>query len=217
MNKVLLFLISFSTTISIGQVSYDFSEPLPVDEIKCTTVSFSNFGLYESENHETYYEFNPEGIWIVTTIYSSIAKETIRESSKYVVRNGYIFGVIKNDSLPCVLENDRYYFGLKNRDQVIGGASLNVLKKMGRNSYVLNFYEKGAFTPSLLVFLDKTLTIQHFDYETGTTQFSQIKQQTNKQTEGMNYITLTPSIKEWNELDKKMLFGPKISYLFKSN
>jgi hypothetical protein len=208
-----LFLLSFSTIFqSFGQVSYDFSEPLPIDEKSIISVSSSDFGTYISENNETKYVFDYQGIWIETIIFSSISKETIRESSKYVVRNGYIFGVVLNDSLPCVLENERYHFGLKNKEQVVGGNSLNVLKKFNSSSYILNFKENGGFTPSLLAFNGKNLTIQHFDYETGTNQFSTIIIQSSKKIDGMNYITLSPSKKEWIELDQVKLFGSKYIY-----
>ena len=209
-----LFLLSFSTIFqSFGQISFDFSEPLPIDEKSITSVSSSDFGTYISENNETKYIFDSQGIWIETIIFSSISKETIRESSTYVVRNGYIFGVVLNDSLPCVLDNERYHFGLKNKEQVVGGNSLNVLKKFNSSSYILNFKENGGFTPSLLAFNGKNLTIQHFDYETGTNQFSTIIIQSSKKIDGMNYITLSPSKKEWKELDQVKLFGSKYIYL----
>ena len=211
-----LFLLSFSTIFqSFGQISFDFSEPLPIDEKSITSVSSSDFGTYISENNETKYIFDSQGIWIETIIFSSISKETIRESSTYVVRNGYIFGVALNDSLPCVLENERYYFGLKNKEQVVGGNSLNVLKKFNSSSYLLNFKENSGFTPSLLTFNGKNLTIQHFDYETGTNQFSTIIIQSSKKIEGMNYITLSPSKQEWKELDQVKLFGSKYFYIRK--
>ena len=211
-----LFLLSFSTIFqSFGQISFDFSEPLPIDEKSITSVSSSDFGTYISENNETKYIFDSQGIWIETIIFSSISKETIRESSTYVVRNGYIFGVALNDSLPCVLENERYHFGLKNKEQVVGGNSLNVLKKFNSSSYLLNFKENSGFTPSLLTFNGKNLTIQHFDYETGTNQFSTIIIQSSKKIEGMNYITLSPSKQEWKELDQVKLFGSKYFYIRK--
>lgn len=211
-----LFLLSFSTIFqSFGQISFDFSEPLPIDEKSITSVSSSDFGTYISENNETKYIFDSQGIWIETIIFSSISKETIRESSTYVVRNGYIFGVALNDSLPCVLENERYHFGLKNKEQVVGGNSLNVLKKFNSSSYILNFKENSGFTPSLLTFNGKNLTIQHFDYETGTNQFSTIIIQSSKKIEGMNYITLSPSKQEWKELDQVKLFGSKYFYIRK--
>ena len=195
-----------------GQDSYDFLTSLPPDEKSILAVSSSNLGNYTASNGESFYEFKEDGVWIVSTIYSSISKETIRESTKYTVKNGYIFGVVLGDSLPCELEEDRYYFGMRNREQIIGGSSKHELKKVNSNSYIINFYENGGFTPSLFTFSGKTLQVQHFDYETGTTMFESIDSQSNNQKEGMNYITLNPTEKEWSKLDKSKLFISIIDY-----
>jgi hypothetical protein len=205
----------FPSFFGFSQFSYDFSEALPTTEKNILMVSESEFGTYEGENGETVYEFNSEGVFIVSTVFSSISKETIRESSKYVVRNGFMFGVVANDSVPCVLDEDRYHFGVKNKEQIIGGTSKNILKKLNSNSYILNYSENGGFTPSLLLFNANGFTIQYFDYETGTKMFSVIKDQKTVNKEGMNYITLSPSKKEWQSLDKNILFGTKINYLLK--
>jgi hypothetical protein len=215
MRHTITLLTFISTSLAFGQVSYDFSEALPVDEKSLTSVSSSDFGTYISENNETKYVFDSQGVWIETTIFSSISRETIRESSKYVVRNGFIFGVVLNDSLPCVLDDERYHFGLKNKEQVVGGNSLNVLKKINSSSYILNYFENGGYTPSLFSFIGNNLSIQHFDYETGTNQFTNIVKQSSKKIEGMNYITLSPSKDEWKELDQVTLFGSKNLYLRK--
>jgi len=213
MKIIGLALVLFSAVFCFGQVSYDFKEALPSTEKSSISVSSSDFGIYLSENKEIQYEFNEKGISIITTIYSSISKETIRESSKYSIRNGYLFGLVEKDSLPCFLaEDNRYYFGLKSTEQLIGSTSQNSLKKISSTSYLINYYENGGFTPSLLTFSKKEFSIQYFDYETNTTQFSTIVNQTDKQIVGMKYVTLLPTKKEWKELDQSKLFGNKILY-----
>jgi hypothetical protein len=211
-----IFTIAFSLLtcfVGFSQTSYDFSQILPPLEAKINAVLPSHFGKYQAKNGESFYEFDATGVWIVTTIFSSIAKETIRESSKYTVRNGYIFGVALEDSLPCELENDRYHFGMRNKEQIIGTDSPNGLKKISANSYLLCFYENGAYIPSLFSFSGKTLTVQYFDYESETTLFDSIADKKSKQKNGMNYITLTPSGKEWEELIKKSLFNSALEYV----
>ena len=212
MRHIVLLLSYFIVFQSFSQVSYDFSEALPLDENPISSVSSSDFGTYFSENRETKYIFDAQGIWIETTIFNSISKDTIRESSKYTVRNGYIFGVVLNDSLPCVLDENRYHFGLKVREQVAGGASKNVLKKLKGSSYIINYKENDGYTPSLFTLSGKTLSIQYFDYETGTTIFDVIAQQSSKKVQGMNYISLAPTKKEWKGIEITKLFGDKVVY-----
>lgn len=203
----------FFSFFGVSQVSYDFSEALPPKENTVSTVSNSLFGQYQSNNKETFYEFKEDGVWIISTLISSISRETIRESSKYTVKNGYIFGVVENDSLPCELEGERYYFGMRNKEQIIGGNSKNILKKIDQSTYVINFYENGGYTPSLFTFTGKNLSVQHFDYETGTTLFESIEKQTNKMVEKMNYITLTPTEKEFTQIGILSFFSEKIVYI----
>ena len=212
MRHTLLLLSFFIIFQSFCQVSYDFSEALPIDENPILSVSSSDFGTYSSENKETKYIFDAQGIWIETTIFNSISKDTIRESSKYTVRNGYIFGIVLNDSLPCILDENRYHFGMKVREQVAGGNSKNVLKKLKGSSYLINYKENDGYTPSLFTLSGKTLSIQYFDYETGTTVFDVIAQRSSKKVQGMNYISLTPTKKEWKGIDVTKLFGDKVLY-----
>ena len=176
-------------------------------------VSNSLFGMYESNNKETFYEFKEDGIWIISTLFSSISRETIRESSKYTVRNGYIFGVVEDDSLPCELEGERYYFGMRNKEQIIGGNSKNVLKKIDQSTFVINFYENGGYTPSLFSFAGNKLSVQHFDYETGTTLFDTIEKKSNKMIERMDYITLSPTEKEFSKMGLTSILSEKIVYI----
>lgn len=202
----------FTSFFGTSQVSYDFSEAVPPKENSVSMVSNSLFGMYESNNKETFYEFNENGVWIISTLFSSISRETIRESSKYTVRNGYIFGVVEGDSLPCEIEGERYYFGMRNKEQIVGGNSKNVLKKIDQSTYTINFYENGGYTPSLFSFSGKSLSVQHFDYETGTVLFESIEEKKNKMVESMNYITLSPTEKEFSKIGITSILGEKIVY-----
>ena len=80
-NIIFLLFISISF-ISFTQESYDFSSAIPIGENVIQTVDEKYFGIYSADNNETFYEFNADGVWIISTIFSAISRETIRESSK---------------------------------------------------------------------------------------------------------------------------------------
>ncbi len=214
-NRIIFFLFFTISTVSIGQVSYDFSISLPPSENAIQSVDEAYFGVYYSEEGESIYEVNTLGIWIISTVYNSISKETVRESSQYFVRNGFLFGVLKDDSIPCVLENDRYYFGIKNKDLMVGNQTSNVLKKLSKNKYIINFNENAKFTPILIEFKGKTLIVKQFDYELNTSVFDVFELYARHKTENMEYVTLTPNVKEWRKFDyEKLIFDKgKIYYL----
>ncbi len=200
--KVLTSLISvvFLTLSCIAQTSYDFSTTVPPNSPEISAVPKSFFGVYSSDSADIDYEFSAKGIFAISTIYNQISRETVRESSKYHVENGYLFGVQKDDSIPCVLEGEYYVFGIKNREQIIGGPSKHKLVQLSSSSFVINFYEKGTFTPSLFEFKGKTLSVRHFTYESDATVFDGIASRKTATSNQMNTISLNPTLEEWNKI-----------------
>jgi hypothetical protein len=57
-----------------------------------------------------YLIIDSSGIYISKNKLLSISKKEVRENGKYNIKNGYLFGVIEKDSVPTVLQDDRYYF-----------------------------------------------------------------------------------------------------------
>jgi len=213
--KIIGIIISlFFTFLGFTQKSYDFSIPLPPNENSISTVSSELYGIYHSIEGDGYYEFNEFGVWIISTVYSSISKEMVRENAKYTVRNGYIFGVIINDSIPCVLEEDRYHFGIKNKDLLIGKGSKNSLKKLADRTYILNFEENEKYTPTLLTFVGKKLEVKQFDYDNYTTAFDQFKLFTSNKIGSVEFITISPNKKDWRKFDyEQEIFGKTREYI----
>ena len=197
----------FLTFFSIGQKSYYFSSPLPTTSAKVANVDAQHFGLYKSESAAYSYEISEDGIFIISTSISSMSRESVRESSSYSVRNNYIFGVLKDDSIPCVLDGERYYFGIRNKDVLINSASSNALTKISSGKYVLNHSENGLFTPSLLSFEGNKLIIEDFSYEFETSAFEHIQEQKTTPAEHFDIVILTPTREEFN-----ILLGNNIFY-----
>jgi hypothetical protein len=197
-------ILSFS---SISQKSYYFSDPLPSVAAKVATIDAKWHGTYASGTGITY-KIDANGISIVSTSISSISRESIRESSKYDVRGGFIFGVIENDSLPCVLDDERYYFGVHNVDIFVGTGSLNVLTKTKTSSvYILNVYENGNYVPMQFSFKGNKLTVSYFDYDSETTAFDFIAEKKDIAVEQQKLVILSPSVDEFGSLETKGIFA----------
>jgi hypothetical protein len=206
---ILIFITVFSGSFS--QTSYDFAIPVPPRAREVKAVNVNYFGTYMSENSPFTYEFNETGIYVISTNINSISKETVRESTTYTVRNEHIFGVKENDSIPCVLEDNRYYFGIKNREKIGGYASKNVLLELKMNQYVLNFEEKGKYIPLFLTFSAEGLSLEQFDYDGKTMQFESIDEKTTVTTDIIN-ITLDPTPSEWKKLNLEELKSVPVLY-----
>lgn len=194
----------FLTFFSIGQKSYYFANPLPANQTKQISVDPRWYGNYATNSGKNTLEVSQDGIFMVSTTISSISRDEIRESSKYDVRNNYIFGVLKNDSIPCVLEGDRYFFGVRNKDVIIGSGSKNELRSSGRNpnEYILNTYDNGYFLPSLLRFESKSIFTSQIDYDYETTVFDFIADKKNVQGQHLELVILNPNTTELNTLIK---------------
>lgn len=210
MRKNILFLLLLVSSFAHSQHSYDFATPLPPEGIQTASIAKPYFGIYSSENIDIDYEFSEEGVFAVSTLYSYISRETIRESSKYHVENDYLFGVKENDSIPCILEGEFFYFGIKTKEQIIGGTSKNILTKVSETTYILNFEDNGTYTPSLFEFKGKELSIRHFTYEESANSFDAISLRTEKPSKDFIYVTLEPSLAEWNALSRDAILGEKI-------
>ncbi len=194
------------SVLAFGQESYYFSNPVPSEQDVVLSVEKRLFGTYSSEVATRVYEVNENGVTIVTTSISSISRETIRESSKYDVRNNMLYGLIEKDSVPCVLEGENYYFGVQNRDVIIGKNSLNKLTRLSSNEYIINYEEDGLFVPAKLIFSGNSLTIKEMEYEYGTKLFKKIKIQKEIPNEYFKLIVLSPTTEEFEKLIKKGAF-----------
>jgi len=194
--------------ISSAQNSYYFSAPLSVTETNNVRISPKYFGTYSSLDQPSQYEVSAKGIILVSTNISSISRETVRESSKYTVRNGFILGVLKNDSIPCILKDDYYFFGVQNKEIIVGHGSKNILTQIDDfGNYIINNFEKGTYIPMKITFNNSQFSISYFDYETDTKSFKFINEQTSAPSENLNVVVLSPSEKETKRLFKNNLFG----------
>lgn len=191
---LLITLLFFSN--GFGQNSYYFSDPVPTAGRKTTTTDQKYFGEYTSTSSLLKYHIDEKGIRITSTQISSISKEFIRENSSYQVKNGFIHGVIENDSLPCALENGRYYFGLHNTEILSGEGSQNQLIRISATKYVLNYFENGSYIPMIIEFTGKTMQIKELDYDPAEDEFAFIAKKTKIPAKGQSIIVLSPTTEE---------------------
>jgi hypothetical protein len=207
MKIIPLVLSLFCAFFSIGQKSYYFSNALPPDGEGLNQIDARFFGNYTNDDGTMVYVFDESGVRTVSTNVSSISRKTLRESSQYAVRNGFIFGVVAGDSIPCVREGENYFFGVRNRDVLIGEGSMNTLKAVGQGKYILNFYDKGEYLPVLIQFKGNQLEMRDFDYELETTLFDFIAEKKGVQEPGVEHIALRPTQEEFDQLFANGIFA----------
>jgi hypothetical protein len=212
MKKVLfagIFLAAFSVT---GQKTIQFADPLPPNYTLVPTVDKAYFGSYKNTNSETTYLFDETGISIVSTIVAYVTREQLRESSSIQFRNGYLFGVVKGDSVPAVLEGERYYYGMRQKNVVIGSGSLHQLTRLDAKTYIVNFYEGSYFEPSIFSFENGKLKIVHGELAYQPS-FARILRVASIERYGSKVDVIAPAADQWPELRNQLFAGETLNYL----
>ncbi|MNU52176.1 hypothetical protein D3C71_411820 [compost metagenome] len=211
MKKVLLVFTLFVHLFSFSQKTVQFSDPLPFGSPSQTTTDKIHFGKYKSSDSQTTYVIDEKGISIVTLVVASISREQVRESSKLQVRGNYLFGIKVNDSVPCVLEGENYYYGIESKLMIAGEGSLNTFTKLNANKYVINFHEGSYFEPSLVSFSGGTMTIIHSELKYQPL-FESILQINTITRYGTEVAILAPTFEQWERLEKSLFTGSKLLY-----
>ena len=193
----------FLASHAFCQNSYYFSKPLPTEEKKVQTVDKKWFGEYKDEERLLTYSFSEEGMTIISTQVSSISKKLVRESSNYSVKDDFIYGVVEGDSLPCLLKDGYYFFGIRNRDAVIYPNSPTLLTRINDREYILNYYENGTYSPVKLTFSKGKLAVSEFDYEPDEQPFGFIALQSSTTVDLQNIVVLSPSDSEFTQLNSR--------------
>lgn len=211
--KNILFACLLAAPLSLfAQKTVQFADPLPPGSGFVPQVDKSLFGSYKSGSSGTAYLFDENGISIVSTIVAYITREQVRESSTIEVRNGYLFGVVKGDSVPCVLEGERYYYGMRNKQVIVGEGSLNQLTRLDAKTYIINFHEGSFFEPSQLTFASGSLEIIHGNTE-ALPEYAKIQVVNNITRYNAPVQILSPREDQWLELKKVLFEGEKLLYV----
>ncbi len=200
MKIISILVLLFSIGTLHAQVkSYYFSSPVPGEVVH--NVSSQYYGNYE-DGKGRIYSFSDSGLFLLSTTVSAISRETVRESSTYQVSNGYIHGVVKNDSIPCIEDGDNYIFGVRNRDELVSKYSRNKLVHSTKfsDTYYLNLYENGVYNLMRLKFVKGELQISSFDYEPETTVFDQVTDRRSDNQSTISLVLLNPTEEEFNAL-----------------
>lgn len=209
MKQFFLFLLLVISSNGIAQKSYYFSAPLYAHN-KIETVDARYFGVYIDEQGRKY-NFNEEGVQITSTVISSISKDLVRESSKYSVNDGWLHGVVENDSIPCVLEGESYFFGVRNTNIIIGAGSQSILTKSDNGSfYYINTYDNGVYMPMKLIFSGKRLQIVSIDYEIDQDEFTGIENRKEINENNQTLVILSPTKSELQSVDFYFVLPKKL-------
>ncbi len=109
-------------------------------------------------------KIDQNGIYIEKNKLRSISRETVRENSKYAVKNNYLHGIIAHDSIPVFIEDEIYYFLIPVKFYLYDISKTAVLRKINKQSYLIFNPEKnGFFSVMKIDFDNQKLSLSELD------------------------------------------------------
>ncbi|MGJ8660606.1 MAG: hypothetical protein ACSHXL_01075 [Bacteroidota bacterium] len=195
-----------------AQTSYEFSSPLPPGGNQLYAPFAEHYGEYQSDRSDIVFELSENGVFTVSTIVNSVSRDSVLGSSNYEIKGKYLFGIEGIDSIAVVLQDNRYYFGMQHREEVVGPNSKNVLIRVSNQSYLLNFFENDAYQPCLFSIVEGDLAIQYFDYETDTQVFAKVPKTKEVEKKTMKTVTLAPEREDFAQINFMEMFGSERKY-----
>ena len=170
------------------------------------------FGKYELKEEAGNEARVAAGDWMVidaTGIYReknklmTMPKSEVRENSKYTVRNGWMHGVMENDSIPCHLEEETYYFLIPYKTYLFKPASApNKMIQINRSAYALfSFEDVGAYSITVVQFTASGIDMQDVDLTLkGDRSINNVEtiEEMDDNGDGLKTYILNPTKQEWN-------------------
>jgi hypothetical protein len=149
------------------------------------------------------------GLYLKKNTILSIGRETIRENSAYTIRNGYLFGVVPNDSVLVALDGELYYYLMETKTYLFdaNATKQQLYKGAKAGEYVLMANEDNGYKSMIyLVISGRSIILKELDL---AKNMDTLTRTTHKQVEidGIQTYLLTPSLTEW-----KSLFGCFTAY-----
>jgi hypothetical protein len=142
------------------------------------------------------------GIYVQKNTVLSISRTEIRENSKYTIREGYLHGVVPNDSVMVALDGESYYFLLPQKSYLYEPNKTNpvIYKGLNLNEYVVLSKESNGYLSALYItFSGDLIQLKQLDLEQKEFDFKLIKHDKIMEGKIPVYI-LNPSVTDWKNI-----------------
>lgn len=215
MKKSIIFLMIFALSSAGAQdeiFSFFFKKDALYGLSSVNNVNPILFGKYELTNtseHELrraageYLMADASGIYIEKNRLLSMDREEIRENSKYRVSGGWLHGVVENDSVPCALDGEKYFFLVPAKTYLFDNSTpSNRLIQITQSKYALfSIADNGHFSVVVANFLPGACQMMDIVFsmkDPNNIEKIEKKEEELTTDEDIKTYLLTPSKEEWN-------------------
>ena len=211
MIKGFYILLFCSVSFCYGQDNYSvyFKKEHP-EAGKVKDISFFSGQYKDTVNSGATWIFNDEGIYTAEVIPLRIPKKSVRESSKYTVKEGYIFGVRENDSLPYIMQGDDYLVGIENKRLQADWKNKDSENEIYSNKHTLYLhFKEGDYYSLVKIVKDyQSLVFYEFNYEKCLDHLKKLKKTEEEKIGNNPTLIINPKSKEWQEFNLEQYFVP---------
>jgi len=171
------------------------------------SINHTNWGTYElivSKSNQMRVTagddlvIDENGVYISKNKLLSISREEVRENSKYIVKNGYLHGILANDSLPTFLQEESYYFLMPTKAFLYDKNSSQTLYQVGISSYIIFTKEDNGYYSILnITITNGIITLAELDLSYNACNL--IPHSIVSENDIKTFI-LNPSKQDWNNI-----------------
>jgi len=142
------------------------------------------------------------GIYIEKNRLLSISRTEIRENSAYTLREGYLHGILPNDSVLVALDGELYYFLIPTKTYLyeVGGRTNQLYRGKNTNEFLVFTKEDNGYLSALkLSFSGKKISLSLLDLEQTNFDFKRVTGKKIMEGKIPVYILL-PKKEEWTTI-----------------
>lgn len=147
------------------------------------------------------------GVYLSKNRLLSISREEIRENSQYSISNGYLHGVLENDSVLVALEDDSYYFLIPRKIYLYELANQNTFLYQGLDAnkmLVLSKEDNTHYSAIYVTFNGGNVVLNELDFDQKILDFRSLRGK-KTEIEGTTTYILNPTKVEWQLLMKHFI------------
>lgn len=190
--------------------SFYFSQDAVASLTDVKSVNPADYGKYEPADTEAnelrraageYLIVDETGIYLEKNRLLTISREEVRENSKYRVANGWLHGVVENDSVACALDGDTYFFLVPAKNYLYeSGRGPGRLARINKQKYaIFSVEDNGYFSCVVVDFTSGQVKMNEINLSTkdpNSIEKIEKKKEIPTETDFTTYI-LTPTKDEW--------------------
>ena len=198
------------TSLSFSQSDEFYSLYFSSDEVdgyKEATISSAWYGEYILKENDANgmrvaagesIFIDESGVYIEKNKVLSISREEVRENSKYTVTNGFLHGVLENDSLMVSQDGELFYFLMPSKAYLFESSAK--LFKLSADKFIFfSSDDNRLFVPTIIERKNTGLQLYELIYPNEIFDFRSVKEQFTIAGSYTTYV-VDPNKEEWDKI-----------------